>query len=118
MKPRVTFESVRKLALTFPGAEEGTSYGTPAFRAGGKLFARFNPEQGAVVVRVDMDEREALMEANPETFFITDHYRAYPAMLVRVATASAEEMRERLEASFRRVAPKKLLSALEAKSPR
>jgi hypothetical protein len=117
MKPRVTFESVRKTALALPGAEEGTSYGTPAFRAGGKLFARFNPGEGAIVVRVDMDEREALMEANPETFFITDHYRAYPAMLVRVATATPDEMRDRLEASFRRVAPKKLLAALDARRP-
>lgn len=37
----VNFETVCEIARTLPGAEESTSYGTPAFKVKGKLFARF-----------------------------------------------------------------------------
>ena len=36
----VTFDTVRQLGRALPGVEEGLSYGTPALRVRGKLFAR------------------------------------------------------------------------------
>ena len=107
----VTWETVRQLALALPGAEEGTSYGTPAFRVhGGKLFARLKEDGETIVVFIDMIEREILMGAKPETFFITDHYRNWPAMLVRLATVEVAELSDLLEESWRRGAPKRLLA--------
>ena len=77
----VTFDDVRQLALALPEVEEGTSYGTPAFKVKGKFLSRLKEDGETLVVRIDMDERDVLMAANPETFYITDHYRGYPAML-------------------------------------
>ena len=40
----VTFEQVRKIALALQNVEEGTSYGTAAFKTGGKLLARLKED--------------------------------------------------------------------------
>lgn len=106
----VTFPVVRRLALALPGVEEGLSYGTPAFRVSGKLIARLKEDGGSLVVRIDYDEREALMAADPETFYITDHYRGYPAMLVRLSSVHPEDLRRLLEGAWRRNAPRRLVA--------
>jgi hypothetical protein len=108
----VTFETVRKLALALPGVEEGKSWGTPAFRVGKKFLARLR-EDGDLVVRVEFAAREVLMGAAPETFYITDHYGDYPAMLVRLSKVDPDDLRELLEEAWRRNASKKLLAEFE-----
>ena len=110
----LTWDDVRRIALTFPGTEEGTSYGTPAFRASKKFFTRLKEDGRSIVVRIGMDEREVLMEADPKTFFITEHYRNYPAMLVNLASVHEKQVQRLLEQSWRAMAPKKLLAAYEA----
>ena len=86
------FETVCELARELPGAEESTSYGTPAFKVKGKLFARFHQDGESLVVSVDFDEREEMMKADPEKFYITDHYRNYPWILVRLSKARPDEL--------------------------
>lgn len=76
---------MRDLALTFPGVEEGTSYGTPALKVKKKFMARLREDGDSVAFRLGFDEREILMRAKPEVFYITDHYRAYPAVLLRLS---------------------------------
>jgi len=106
----VTFETVCKLALALPGVEEGLSYRTPAFRVRGKLIARLWEDGGTLVVRTDFDTREVLMRADPETFYVTDHYRSYPFLLVRLSNVHAGDLRKLLEEAWRRAAPKRLLA--------
>lgn len=107
----VTYETVRQIALTLPGAEEGTSYGTPACKVKGKLFARLHQDGESLVVGVDFEEREVLMAAAPEKFYITDHYLNYPWMLVRLSAVRRDEIRDLLIQSWRRVAPTRLVTA-------
>ena len=107
------FDVVCELARELPGAEESTSYGTPAFKVKGKLFARFHQDGESLVVSVDFDEREELMNADPEKFYITDHYRNYPWILVRLSKARPEELRDLLLGSWRRAAPKQMLASLQ-----
>jgi len=108
----VTFDTVRQIALTLPGAEESTSYGTPAFKVKGKLFARQHQDGESLVVGVDFEEREEMMSAAPEKFYITDHYLNYPWMLVRMSKVRPDELRDLLIRSWRRAAPKNLLASL------
>jgi hypothetical protein len=110
----VTFDTVRKVALAFPETQEGTSYGTPAFRVRGKGFARLREDGESLVVRVDFDERELLMQANPRAFYITDHYRNYPYMLIRLSAVRADELQALLADSWRYAAPKRLVAARDA----
>lgn len=107
-RPGVTFAQLRDFALTLPGVEEGTSYGTPAFRVKGKFFLRLKEDGETIVLKTDFYERDHLMESDGETFFITDHYRDYPAVLVRLAAVRPRQLRELVLDSWRRHAPKKL----------
>lgn len=107
--PAVTFETVRQLALALPGAEESTSYGTPAFKVKKKLFVRFHQDGESLVVPVDLADRELLMTEQPETFYITDHYLNYPYVLVRLSTIRADQISDVLRLAWRRVAPKSIV---------
>jgi hypothetical protein len=110
----ITWETVRQLVQTLPGIEEGTSYGTPAFRVRGKLFVRLHDSGEALVVRIDADERAMRMRADPEAFFITDHYAGYPWMLVRLAAVERVVLRELLEDAWRRCASRRLIEGCKA----
>jgi hypothetical protein len=111
----VTFETVREIASELPGAVEGVSYGTPAFRVGKTLFVRQHQDGESLVIKIDPDERAMRMRADPETCYITDHYRNYPWVLVRLAKVAQEDLRELLENAWRLSAPIRLLSANESK---
>ena len=104
----MTFEQVRLLALALPKAEEGTSYGTPAFKVGGKLFARLHQDGTSLVVKIDPGERTMRMKAEPETFYVTDHYLNYPWILVRISSIDPNDLRDLLEEAWRLSAPKRL----------
>lgn len=77
---------VRQLLLALPGVEAGRSYGLPSFLLHGRFLARFRDDDTVLVLKVgSMDERDLLMQMDPEAFFVTDHYRDYPAVLIRLA---------------------------------
>jgi hypothetical protein len=103
----MTFEAVRKIALALDNVEEGTSYGTPAFKVRGALIARLRDDLGALVVRMSIDDREALMAADPDTYFITDHYLNYPWILVNLARVRPDAMRDLLRGAWRLAAAEK-----------
>lgn len=75
---KLPLSTIRKVALSFPGVEEGTSYGTPAFRQKKRLLARLHQDGQSIMIKLSFEARDHLMRADPETFFITDHYRNNP----------------------------------------
>ncbi|MFZ1975878.1 MAG: hypothetical protein WAU89_23755 [Candidatus Acidiferrales bacterium] len=83
---RVTFDNVRQISLALDHVEEATSYGTSAFKVRGALFVRLHQDfDSTIVVRTDFEQREELLVADSETYYITDHYRNYPWVLVRLS---------------------------------
>jgi hypothetical protein len=104
--PRVglTFADARGIAVAL-GLEEGTSYGTAAFKAGGKLVARLKEDGETLVVRIEPDARDLLLAADPETFFLTDHYAPHPWVLVRLPRVERSTLTLLLEEAQRLVAP-------------
>jgi len=116
----VTFETVRELALALPEVEEGTSYGTPAFKIKGKrkgkMIARLREDGESLVVKIDLLKRDILMHAEPETFYLTDHYQNYPYILVRISTVRREVLRDLLEQAWRLEAPRQLIKAYDDKA--
>lgn len=95
------------LVLAFPATETGTTHGWPSFKAAGKFFTRLRSEDDSVVVYVDsLDHRDMLMEAEPETFHITDHYRGYPIVLARLATVDPAWLCKALEKRWLKIVPK------------
>jgi hypothetical protein len=91
------FEAVRQIAQSFPGVEPGFSYGQPAFKIGGKMFACFpshrSAEPGSLVVRIDFDRRAELLAEAPDFYYLTDHYVGYPAVLVRLRKIKPDALR-------------------------
>lgn len=105
------WEGVVKLGRELPEVEEGFSYGTPALKVRGvKLIARLKEDGETVVFMLeDVGLQEILIETQPELYFITDHYRGWPAVLARLARLRAPECRERLESAWRERAPETLV---------
>ena len=97
----MTFEAIRKMALALDGVEEAMSYGTPAFKVNGAMIARLRDDIGALVVRMSIEAREALIAEDPETYFITDHYLNYPYILVRLAQVHPDAMRDLLGGAWK-----------------
>jgi hypothetical protein len=101
MPPRkLPWSTIRRLALATEGVEEGTAYGRPAFRYGGKVVACLRPDGEAMMFTVGFEAREHLMKADPRTFFITDHYRNYPSVLARLDRVTASDVKGLLARAF------------------
>ena len=116
----VSHEDVRKIALDFPDATERASYGgRPSWRTKTKMFAwiRENPE--ALVVWVaSLDDKEAMLEAQPKKLFTTPHYDGEPIVLVRLEAVGKKELRDLLTDSWRLRAPKTTVRRWEEEDPR
>ena len=76
-------------------------------------MARLKEDGETIVVRIDYGLRSSLIEGAPSTFFITDHYAAYPWMLIRLAWVSEKDLLFLLEHAWRLSAPHKLVAAFE-----
>ncbi len=91
------FARVRKIGLALAGVEESTSWGQPALKTGGKMFAYVpahrSVEAGSLVVLVDFERREALLAEAPDRYYLTEHYVGYPSVLVRLEKVGTEELR-------------------------
>jgi len=112
----VSEEDVRRVALSLPGVAEKPYNRLPGFRARGKLFARVHELPDAILVScVDLGERDGLVASEPDKFFITPHYRGYPAMLVRLSSIDLAELIELLTESWRLNASARLVAEFDAR---
>jgi hypothetical protein len=111
-----TWDDVVTIATRLPGVEVGTSFRTPALRVRGKGMCRLRSNPDALVLRViDMGEREALVQGQPDVFFTTPHYEGYPYVLVRLDAIDPIELAELLEEAWRVFAAKRVVKAWEAR---
>lgn len=111
-----SFDDVRAIGLALPRVVESTSYGTPSLKidgSRGKMIARLREDGETLVVRCSRDEREMLLEADPKAYTLTDHYRDYDYVLVRLAAAGRDLLDERLIEAWRLVAPERLQVELD-----
>ncbi|HEV8120918.1 MAG TPA: MmcQ/YjbR family DNA-binding protein [Candidatus Polarisedimenticolia bacterium] len=112
-----SFQTVRRIALALPGVEDSISYGTPSLKVKGKFLARLKEDGETLAIRVEFPVRDAVMQEDPEVFFITDHYANYPAVLVRLPRVKAPALKRLVEHAWRTVAPKRLVRDFDALTP-
>jgi hypothetical protein len=111
------YERYLKIALALPATEASTSYGTPSIKVRSKILSRWRTEaEGALALRCDFLDRQILMQALPEVFFLTDHYLNYPMILVRLDKVSKDVLVDVTERAWRMVAPGKLVKARDQAS--
>jgi hypothetical protein len=100
MKRGSTYETVRALARELSNVDESTSYGTPALKVKKKLMVRLKEDGSTLVVIVGFDQRDILMQIDPETFYITDHYRGYPTVLAKLPRLGRRQLRDLLKMAY------------------
>lgn len=102
---KVSFETVREIGLRLPDAEASTMYGKPALKVGGQMFACLpshrSAEPDSLVIRVDFEQRAELLAAEPGVYYITDHYKNYPAVLVHLPRVKPDLIKELLGMAHR-----------------
>ena len=104
--PADPFEAVRTVGLALPDVEATTKYdGSPVLKAGGSFMAGVamhrSAEPESLVVRVTLEDRECLLEDAPETYYVTEYYRRYPVVLVRLSHIDRDALRDLLSVSWR-----------------
>jgi hypothetical protein len=111
----ITWPELCRKAAALPGVVQGSSYRTPALFVEKKLLARLKEDGETVALRVDLADRDVLLHADPDAFFLTDHYVGYPWILVRLARVPRGLLMELLQQAWQRAAPKRLLTHPVAK---
>jgi hypothetical protein len=102
----IPFEIVRTIALALPDVDCGTNWaGIPVLKVRGCFMAglasHHSAEAGTLVVRCAVDQREWLLEDAPDTYYVTDYYRRYPLVLVRLSHVNRDALRDLLSVSWR-----------------
>jgi hypothetical protein len=111
----LSWTDVVEIGSALPEVEESTSYGTPALKVRGKLVCRMKEDGESLAVKViDLEDKEALLQAEPDVLFTTPHYDGYAFVLVRLDAVERRLLAELIEDSWRCAAPKRLLAAHEA----
>src|ERR1017187_5384429 len=106
----INLDIVRKIGLALPGGEGRTADGVPALKVHGKLLAsvpaKRSAEPDSLVVRVDFDDRAELLAADPDVYYVTEHYVGYDAVLVRLSRVNPDVLRDLLGMAYKFVTRK------------
>jgi hypothetical protein len=114
-RPGPEYRRVCEIARKLPGVEESTSYGTPSLKVKGRIMCRLRTEaEGALALRCDFLDRQILLQADPDVFFVTDHYLNYPMVLIRLDKVRRTALPDLIRRAWRLVAPPKLVAEYDA----
>jgi hypothetical protein len=98
------YDLVRKLALKLPDVEESTIHGAPSWKVGGKLLTcpaiHKSAEPNSLLVKITTAERLQLLSAKPDTYYVTDHYRQDPIVLVRLSRIDRKSLQALLKRAW------------------
>jgi hypothetical protein len=107
---KANFDTVRRFGLALPGVEESEAFGASALKAYGKLLAcvpvHRSAEPDSLMVRVNFDDRAELLAADPDVYYVTDHYVPYNAVLVRLPRVEPDALRDLLGMAYKFVTRK------------
>ena len=113
------------MGLALPEVELGTAYGSPALKLRGQLLGcvptNKDAEPNSFVVRVDFPQRDELLAADPDTYYVKPHYEEYACVLVRLKKIHPDAMRDLLGMSWQfvnRKAPRRRASKTKTRKVR
>lgn len=117
-KRAITFDEIKAIAesLALPGVTQASSWGQPCLKVNGKIWFFWSPSEEAPVFKVSFDERDMLVEADPDTFFFTPHYKAHKLILARPDRIDREWIRANLIRTWRELAPKRAVREFDEKN--
>src|SRR5208282_565848 len=104
----MTIDDFREIALSLPDAFESAHMGHPDFRVGGKIFATIWPDEGWGMVKLNVEQQQKFMDAEPEVFVpVKGGWGQKGATNVLLESADATTVRSALVTAWRNIAPKK-----------
>ena len=93
-----TFAAVEAIGGALPDVEVTTAWGQPALKVHGKMFvciaSHKSAEPNSLVVMMAFDDRDALVEDDPASHCLKDHYLNYPCVLVRLTRIRLDALRD------------------------
>ena len=102
-----TFKTVEAIGRALPDVEVTTAWGHPALKVRGKMFACIasnkSAEPNSLVVMMGFPERDALVEDDPGTYYLKEHYLNYPCVLVRLSRVGIDALRDIVTGAHRLV---------------
>jgi len=97
-RKRLDFDDVRKIAMTLPDVEDSTIHGAPSLKVRGRLLTcpalHRSAESNTLAVRIGFDTRAELLAAEPDVYYVTDHYLNSPTVLVRLSRIHRDALRD------------------------
>jgi hypothetical protein len=102
------------MAARLPGIDEDAAGAMPALRVRKKLLTWLKEDGDTVALKVDPIDRDVLLQIDPKAFYLTNHYRSSPIVLVRLSQARPEVFGELFERAWRRYASKRMVAAAAA----
>ena len=100
-----TFKAVEAIGRTLPDVDVTTSWGQPSLKVRGKMFvcvaSHKSAEPNTLVVMMDLAARDALVEDDPGTYYLKEHYVNYPCVLVRLSRVRADALRDLVTGAHR-----------------
>ena len=105
-RPTTAFDIVKTVGLALPEVEAMPNWaGLPVLRVRGCFMAGLashrSVEPGTLVVRCALEDRERFLEDAPDTYYVTDYYRPYPVVLVRLSHLDRDALHDLLSVSWR-----------------
>jgi hypothetical protein len=106
----LTFRDVRRIGLALEGVEEATAYGAFCLKVNKKMIAcvAINKavEPNTLMIRMPIEQRDALIEEQPEVYYLKPHYEPYPCLLVRLSKVHRDALRDLLQGAWRQASAK------------
>ena len=106
-------DTVRRMALALPDATEQETWGQPTFRVRKKIFVMLSEGEREAWVKSTHDEQRALVQMDPETFFVPPYVGPSGWVGVRFRTVDREEMRELVTEAWRLTASKRVVASFD-----
>ena len=110
MPHKTDFTAVEAIGRTLPDVEVTTSWGQPSLKVRGKMFACIashkSAEPNTLVVMMDFVDRDALIEDDPATYYLKEHYVNYPCVLVRMSRIRRDALRDLVIGAHRFISAK------------
>lgn len=105
------FKLVEAIGRTLTDVEVTTTWGQPTLKVRGKMFvciaSHKSAEPDTLVVMMDFADRDALIEEDPGTYYLQEHYVGYPCVLVRLSRVHPDALRDLVAGAHRYVTAKR-----------
>jgi hypothetical protein len=105
-----SFKAVESIGRTLPDVEVTTSWGQPTLKVRGRMFvciaSHKSAEPNTLVVMMDFADRDALIEDDPDTYYLKEHYVNYPCVLVRLSRVHSDALHDLVTGAHRYISAK------------